>query len=113
MPGSEKKNERLFTELKQEGFEENKLAKVFAPIGLNIYSKTTREIAVSIAAQIKLKKIKTYLRGEHRHLLSDRPQEQVLLFRMHVRLDPSHPHLPIVEAVFKTPGSSSHNHSTR
>ena len=56
--GSEKKNERLFAELKQEGVEEKKLAKVFAPIGVNIYSKTTREIAISIAAQIILEKNK-------------------------------------------------------
>ena len=56
--GSEKKNERLFAELKQEGVEENKLSKVFAPIGLNIYSKTTKEIAISIAAQIILEKNK-------------------------------------------------------
>jgi xanthine dehydrogenase accessory factor len=56
--GSEKKNEKLFTELKQEGVEENKLAKIHAPVGMNIYSKTTKEIAVSIAAQIILEKNK-------------------------------------------------------
>lgn len=61
--GSEKKNERLFAELKQEGVEENKLAKVFAPIGVNIYSKTTREIAISIAAQIILEKNKDLSTG--------------------------------------------------
>lgn len=56
--GSEKKNEKLFAELREEGVEENELLKVFAPIGMNIYSKTTREIAVSIAAQIILEKNK-------------------------------------------------------
>jgi xanthine dehydrogenase accessory factor len=56
--GSEKKNERLFTELRQESADEKKLSKVWAPVGLNIYSKTTREIAVSIAAQIILVKNK-------------------------------------------------------
>ncbi len=56
--GSEKKNEKLFTELKQEGVEEDSLSKVFAPIGMNIYSKTTKEIAISIAAQIILEKNK-------------------------------------------------------
>jgi len=50
--GSEKKNERLFKELKEEGIDDQKLDKIFAPIGINIFSKTTREIAVSIAAQI-------------------------------------------------------------
>jgi xanthine dehydrogenase accessory factor len=54
--GSEKKNKKLFTELKQEGIDENKLAKIFAPVGLNIYSKTANEIAISIAAQIILEK---------------------------------------------------------
>jgi len=56
--GSEKKNERLFEELKSEGVDQGKLDKVFAPIGTNIFSKTTKEIAVSIAAQIILEKNK-------------------------------------------------------
>jgi xanthine dehydrogenase accessory factor len=56
--GSEKKNERLFTELREESADEKKLSKVWAPVGLNIYSKTTKEIAVSIAAQIILVKNK-------------------------------------------------------
>lgn len=50
--GSEKKNEKLFSELKAEGVSSDKLDKVFAPVGLNIFSKTTKEIAVSIAAQM-------------------------------------------------------------
>ena len=50
--GSEKKNEKLFSELKAEGVANDKLDKVVAPVGLNIFSKTTKEIAVSIAAQI-------------------------------------------------------------
>ena len=54
--GSEKKNAKLFAELKAEGVDSNKLDKVFAPVGLNIFSKTTKEIAVSIAAQIILEK---------------------------------------------------------
>lgn len=56
--GSEKKNDRLFSELKQEGVDENRLAKIFAPVGLNIYSKTAREIAISIAAQVIMEKNK-------------------------------------------------------
>jgi len=56
--GSEKKNAKLFAELKAEGVESNKLDKVFAPVGLNIFSKTAKEIAVSIAAQIILEKNK-------------------------------------------------------
>jgi xanthine dehydrogenase accessory factor len=61
--GSEKKNERLFAELRNEGVDPNKLDKIFAPIGVNIFSKTTKEIAVSIAAQIILEKNKNLPTG--------------------------------------------------
>ena len=61
--GSEKKNEKLFAELKGEGVKKDKLDKVFAPVGLNIFSKTTKEIAVSIAAQIILLKNKSLPTG--------------------------------------------------
>ncbi len=50
--GSEHKIEILMDELKAEGVAEAVLQKVFTPIGVNIYSKTTPEIAVSIAAEI-------------------------------------------------------------
>jgi xanthine dehydrogenase accessory factor len=50
--GSQHKIETLFKELKEEGITEELLFKVFSPIGLNIASKTTKEIAVSIAAEI-------------------------------------------------------------
>lgn len=50
--GSKEKIKRLFAELKAEGFSEEQLTRVHAPIGLNIHSKTPNEIAVSIAAQI-------------------------------------------------------------
>lgn len=52
MLGSGNKIKQLFAELKAEGVAAEKLSKVFTPIGLNIYSKTTKEIAVSIAAEI-------------------------------------------------------------
>ncbi len=52
MMGSEYKIEILMNELKAEGVPEELLKKVFSPIGVNIYSKTTPEIAVSIAAEI-------------------------------------------------------------
>ena len=52
MMGSEHKIETLMNELKAEGVAEEALQKVFTPIGVNIYSKTTPEIAVSIAAEI-------------------------------------------------------------
>jgi len=56
--GSDHKIETLFKELKQEGIGEELLSKIFSPIGLNIASKTAKEIAVSIAAEIIQKKNK-------------------------------------------------------
>ncbi len=50
--GSAEKISTLFAELITEGVSENKLDKIFSPIGININSKTTQEIAVSIAAEI-------------------------------------------------------------
>ena len=50
--GSQHKIETLFAEMKTEGISEELLQCVFSPIGLNIGSKTTKEIAVSIAAEI-------------------------------------------------------------
>jgi xanthine dehydrogenase accessory factor len=52
MLGSEKKVETIFSELRSEGVQEELLKKVFAPVGIFINSKTPREIAVSIAAEI-------------------------------------------------------------
>lgn len=56
--GSQHKVETLFKELRAKGITEELLSKVFSPIGLNIASKTTKEIAVSIAAEIIQKKNK-------------------------------------------------------
>ncbi len=56
MMGSKKKTEVLMTELRDEGHSDAELDKVFAPVGINIKSETTFEIAISIAAQmIKVK----------------------------------------------------------
>ncbi len=52
MLGSGNKIRQLFAELETEGVAAEKLSEIFTPIGLNIYSKTTKEIAVSIAAEI-------------------------------------------------------------
>jgi len=56
--GSDKKIETLFIELKEEGISSEKLKNIFSPIGINIFSKTTQEIAISIAAEIIKKKNK-------------------------------------------------------
>lgn len=50
--GSKAKLKLMFEVLNKEGFDKNSLNKVYAPIGLHIYSQTPEEIAVSIAAQI-------------------------------------------------------------
>ena len=52
MLGSANKIKLLFDELAAGGVSADKLDKVFTPVGLNIYSKTAKEIAVSIAAEI-------------------------------------------------------------
>ncbi len=71
--GSEKKNEKLFNELKNEGIGEARLSKIFAPVGINVFSKTAREIAVSIAAQIILEKNKSLPTGRAKHAAESKP----------------------------------------
>jgi len=50
--GSKAKLKLMFEVLQKEGFTKDELDKIYAPIGLHIYSQTPEEIAVSIAAQI-------------------------------------------------------------
>ncbi len=50
--GSKAKLKLMFEVLQKDGFTQNELNKVHAPIGLHIYSQTPEEIAVSIAAQV-------------------------------------------------------------
>lgn len=52
MIGSMRKNRLLYDQLMEEGFTEEELAQVHAPIGLDIGSETPEEIGVSIAAEI-------------------------------------------------------------
>lgn len=52
MLGSRKKIETIKNNLKKIGFSENELNKLHAPIGIKINSRTSNEIAVSIAAEI-------------------------------------------------------------
>ncbi len=65
MMGSEHKIEMLMNELKADGVSKQALKKVFSPIGVNIYSKTTPEIAVSIAAEIIREKNKELPTGRN------------------------------------------------
>ena len=50
--GSDHKIKMLMQELEAEGFSSQSLQNINTPIGINIFSKTTKEIAVSIAAEI-------------------------------------------------------------
>ncbi|MFN2438154.1 MAG: XdhC family protein [Chitinophagaceae bacterium] len=52
MIGSETKTKTLFAEFEKEGINPARWEHAFIPIGLNIFSKTAKEIAVSIAAEI-------------------------------------------------------------
>lgn len=50
--GSQSKMEKLFEEWRRDNLSEEKLNKLFAPIGVPINSQTPEEIAISIAAEI-------------------------------------------------------------
>ncbi|MBQ3321536.1 MAG: XdhC family protein [Firmicutes bacterium] len=59
MIGSRHKNQILREQLLSEGFAQEELDKVYAPIGLDIKSETPEEISISIAAEMVL------VRAEH------------------------------------------------
>jgi len=50
--GSKKKIEKMFAEYRQENMDEGILKNIHSPVGVQIKSQTTAEIAVSIAAEI-------------------------------------------------------------
>jgi xanthine dehydrogenase accessory factor len=52
MIGSKKKIRTLYQNLKEEGISKDTLARVHAPIGIDINSETPEEIAVSIVAEL-------------------------------------------------------------
>jgi xanthine dehydrogenase accessory factor len=52
MIGSKRKRETVFANLRASGIAEEKLARVHAPIGLDIGAETPQEIAISILAEI-------------------------------------------------------------
>lgn len=52
MLGSKEKIATLFQNMIADGFDKNRIAKVYAPIGIDIKSETTQEIAISVAAQL-------------------------------------------------------------
>lgn len=65
MIGSEAKIKTLFKEFEEEGIDPERWKHVFIPIGLTIFSKTAKEIAVSIAAEIIREKNKYFPTGRH------------------------------------------------
>ena len=50
--GGRRKISRIFSSLREQGVSEQALAKIHAPVGLDIGSDTPEEIAISVAAQI-------------------------------------------------------------
>ena len=52
MIGSKKKTATIFNNLKEQGFSSEQMARVHAPIGLDIGAQTPEEIAVSIAGEL-------------------------------------------------------------
>ena len=56
MIGSIKKTETIFAQLREEGFTDDKLKKIYSPIGLDIGNIAPSEIAVSILAEMFLVK---------------------------------------------------------
>jgi xanthine dehydrogenase accessory factor len=54
MIGSKRRVRAAFEQLAAEGFDEERLARIHAPIGLDIGAETPAEIAVAIAAEMIL-----------------------------------------------------------
>ncbi|MBR5596103.1 MAG: putative selenium-dependent hydroxylase accessory protein YqeC [Lachnospiraceae bacterium] len=70
MIGSHLKVTKTFENLKNEGFTEEQLDTIFAPIGLQIHAVTPAEIAISILAQIIQEKNKKQVSSVSAELLS-------------------------------------------
>ncbi|MEP7238392.1 MAG: XdhC family protein [Ferruginibacter sp.] len=65
--GSDHKIEILLHELEAEGYPAASLQHIHTPVGINIFSKTTKEIAVSIAAEIIREKNKDLPTGRRQN----------------------------------------------
>ena len=52
MIGSRRKVQFIYSELKAEGFSDEQLSRVHAPVGLNIGAATPEEIAISVVAEM-------------------------------------------------------------
>ena len=63
--GSDHKIKMLIEEFREEGIAAELLQSIHTPVGINIFSKTTKEIAVSIAAEIIREKNKDLPTGRN------------------------------------------------
>ena len=70
MIGSKKKVATAFELLRQNGFDDGEIAKIHAPIGLNISAVTSAEIAVSILAEVIQVKNQKHRSSASKELLS-------------------------------------------
>ena len=50
--GSKEKIATLFQSMIADGFDKDRIGRIYAPIGIDIKSETTQEIAISVAAQL-------------------------------------------------------------
>jgi xanthine dehydrogenase accessory factor len=69
MIGSRRKVARVFDQLKERGVPEEKLAQIYAPLGLDIGADSPAEIAVSVMAEILAVlrgRMAKHLRSDHR-----------------------------------------------
>lgn len=95
MIGSRRKIGAIFGHLREhEGFDEKDLARVTAPIGLDIGAETPEEIAVSVMAQLIA--ARALMHGGRRHLQSELAGQVC-----------GHPKDPAEEAARETPGEGS------
>jgi xanthine dehydrogenase accessory factor len=69
MIGSRRKVAATFNNLRMEGFSEEQIGSIFAPIGLSIGAVTPAEIAISILAQVIQEKNKYHAASVDRTLL--------------------------------------------
>ena len=52
MIGSRRKRDKIYQALRDEGFSQEQINRVFSPIGLDIGAETPAELAVSIVAEL-------------------------------------------------------------
>ena len=69
--GSRSKAATLKKELKKEGFKQNKIEKIFCPLGFSLGGNHPQEIAISITAQLLFERDKLFGKTHTRNPLQD------------------------------------------